>query len=729
MRLTGVERAATGAVLLTAAVLAVCAVGFGIWATLTGNSAAVGMAGVYSFVLAALVTVAGMIGWAVRHHAQAGLASAVDTRLSPPLVERTAGGRVPAGSPAATDDTPVVVGEIPQEPPGFQPRADMLAAFEEPGPHSRVSVVHAVTGMRGVGKTHLAAAYARARLSERWRLVAWINAEDIGGVLAGLTATAAALGLGDSGGDAAAGLAVRHRLEVDGHRCLLVFDNATDPALLRPFIPAVGVAQVIITSNQQSMADLGAGVPVEVFSEQEALAFLTERTGRQDADGALALTKELGCLPLALAQAAAVIADQHLDYSTYLDRLRRKPVDELLTPVSASQYPRGVAAAVLLSLDRARAGDDSGVCQAVMNLLAVLSPAGIRRAFIHAAGELGVLGSDSGPPEAPREVVDRALARLAGTSLLTFSVDGSAVSAHRLVARVVREQLVTEGKLTAVCTAASRLLDAQAELLRDNWHENRAAVRDLVEQIMALQESSGGDPAGGELARDMIRLRCWAFGLLYRLGDSVAQCILIGEPLLADQEHLLGPDHPNTLESRGNLAEAYRAAGQNAKAITLIEQNLDREQRVLGPDHPGTLNSRGNLALAYQDDGRLAEAVELHEQNVADRERVQGTDDPDTLNARNNLAEAYRDDGRFAEAVELHERNLADRERVLGGDHPDTLESRANLAEAYRDGGRLAEAVVLHERNLADCERVLGADHPDTLTARRHLAEARAVPG
>jgi hypothetical protein len=36
------------------------------------------------------------------------------------------------------------------------------------------------------------------------------------------------------------------------------------------------------------------------------------------------------------------------------------------------------------------------------------------------------------------EVADRVLARLAGTSLLTFTLDGSTVSAHR---RVIRENL------------------------------------------------------------------------------------------------------------------------------------------------------------------------------------------------------------------------------------------------------------------------------------------------
>ncbi len=656
----------------------------------------------------------------------------------------------------------LAVGAIPREPPGFQPRADLLAELDDAVAGALAPC--SVTGVPGAGTTQLAAAYARAALARGGRLVAWVSARDRGSLLGGLAAVADAAGLSGGGsgpGSADRGQLVRRWLETDGERCLLVFDDVADPEVVRPYLPAGGAARVIVTSHRGP--DLGTGVKVEAFSAEEALAFLAGRAGRADA-AAGQVAAELGHLPLALAPAAAVIAGRQLEPGTYLDQLRARPAGP--HPAGDEEYPPAAAQAVRLSLDAAREADPGGMSAGLMAFISVLSGGGVRRDLLHSAGQLGALGGR----RVAAGQVDDALEQAARWSLLTFSLDGQVILVSRLVTQVIRDGLARGRRLAAVCRGAAAVLESRAQALAGS--PDRPAVRDIPGQVTALAEAarplSGADEA---LTRILLRLRFLALYHLIELGDSAEQAIMMGEPLTVDLERMLGPDHHDTLNSRNSLAAAYQAADRPADAIALFEQilvtrerflgpehpdtlttqnnlafgyqaagraeearllfelTLAARERLLGPGHPSTLISRGNLAAAYRDEGRADDALRLFEQTLAGREAVLGTEHPDTVTSRVNLVAAYRDAGRIADAIPLLEQILATRERALGSGHPSTLAARNNLAAAYRETGRVAEAIPLFEQTLAECERRYGADHPRTLRVRKGLARARESAG
>jgi hypothetical protein len=157
--------------------------------------------------------------------------------------------------------------------------------------------------------------------------------------------------------------------------------------------------------------------------------------------------------------------------------------------------------------------------------------------------------------------VDEALGQLADASLLTFSGDGSTVSAHRLIKRVARERRAYDGTLAAIGARTCELLSAVTRSLNQPW-QNRATARDTIQQVIAMNDHLspylGDDHAA--VAEELLGLRRWALWCMNDLGDSTIQAIEYGKPVVAECERVLGDTHPDTLTSRNNLAYAYREA-------------------------------------------------------------------------------------------------------------------------------------------------------------------------
>ncbi|WP_112267948.1 FxSxx-COOH system tetratricopeptide repeat protein [Lentzea terrae] len=594
-------------------------------------------------------------------------------------------------------DEQVVVGLIPHEPPNFQ-LPDQVAQLAVMG--GSICVVCAVTGQRGVGKTQVAAAYARQRVRDGW-LVAWTGAESTDLVQAGMVNLAERLKLYRPDDDAETTAArVRDHLQTINKPALLVFDNVEKMDAIRPYLPAAGTIQVVLTSTIRGADRLGLPVPVDVFDMETSLRFLREATGLNDLSGARELAVEVGCLPLALAQAAARIRAAGWSYATYLDRFRKFPVDRYLTRRDGDSYPHGAATTILIALEPFKASE-------LLETLAMLSPDGVSHEVLAAGRNV--------------TSVDDELEQLSEASIVEFAGAGSlTVIIHRLVQRVIRDHRRMDGAYEKI-VARERDRLGRLTIERSEAWSLRGRGDELVRQIDALW--SNIDPqchVQDELAR-LIQLRRWAIDHLIAT-ESIARAVVLAEILYSDSQAHTGIDGHETLASAARLVTAYRCAGRLREAITLGGHSLVSCRRTLGDDHSQTLIAVNNLALAYESAGEPEKAIPLVEQSLATHQRILGADHPDTLTAVNNVGLVYASAGQSNMAIPLYEKNLADRKRILGEEHLGTFISANNLAFAYKETGQLGKAVTLFEQTFAARRRKLGYDHPDTLISAYNLA-------
>ena len=580
-----------------------------------------------------------------------------------------------------------------------------------------------LTGMRGSGKTQLAAAVA-ARCEEEWPLVAWINAASRKDLVADLYEFALRAGI-NAPQDVPPDTIIRRFLNqlrsADATDRLFVFDNVENLDDLKDLTPeGNGIRAIITTTRHLDWASLGwLPTTVGVFDREQSISLLCERTGDTHRDAANQIADALGDLPVAVAQAAATAKWGGYTLSDYLDRLSNHPLESSISRLEGDDYPDAVGVALFMAYEQAleqlrtKHPQQESIATSLIGILSLLAASGVPTHWFLE------LKNDS-------DAVRDTLSSLKRSSILQESIDGEKTIIHRLQGQVYRETYLSDQEnFSEARTHTTNLLNEIDVDQLENFEQQRQETRHLVEQISAATSQDHSHPLFSD--PDFATL----------LATTIRNAADLGMPQLAltltdsvtRAGDTLGPDHPSTLASRNNLAGAYRDAGRLDEAIALYEQNLNDRTRILGPHHPDTLASRNNLAGAYQDAGRLDEAIALYEQNLNDRTRIQGPHHPDTLTTRNNLAYAYQDAGRLDEAIALYEQTLTDRTRIQGPHHPDTLTSHHNLASAYDNAGRLDEAIALYEQTLEDRTRILGPHHPRTLISRNNLAYAYQAAG
>ena len=480
--------------------------------------------------------------------------------------------------------------EAPSQPVRLAPRPVFLAGRERllaeldarltAGPGPSGPRLMALYGLGGAGKTSVAIEYAHRHLAGAG--VCWqFPAEDPAVLAAEFAVLAAQLGareIVDSRDPVAAVHAVLARQQAGW---LLIFDNAPDRASIEPFVPPAGPGRVLITTQNQHWPP-GQALEVPVLDQDVAADFLVSRTGDPDRAAAGDLAAEVGGLPLALEQAAAYIQATGTTLAGYLPLFRVRQAD-LLARGEATGHPAHVAATLGLALSRL--ADEAPAAAGLLRVLAFLAPDPVPVSLLltNQAADLpgpevaGTIRPLLGDPVAAGDAITAlrrySLASPAGNGLLLV---------HRLVQAMTRAQLTAHQAAQwrqAAAVLVKKAVPADTELPAA-WPVCAAllpharAVLDLtsdgMRQIAQYLANSGSYRA----ARDL--------------------CQLITDAHTAHDDY--GPEHPQTLATRGDLAHLTAQAGDAAGARDQFAALLPIAERVQGAGHPPTLVTRGNLA-------------------------------------------------------------------------------------------------------------------------------------
>ena len=613
----------------------------------------------------------------------------------------------------------------------FLGRDDALADIDAALAHGEGRVaITALHGLRGIGKTVLAAAYAERHRGD-YRATWWVRAQSEQPLRADLVALGIRLGwVGADATEEPALADVMEKLRDEGEGILLVFDNAISAEGVRPYLPRGGAAHVLITSTSHAWRSIAKPVEIRLWPNETGADYLLACTGRDNERAAAeALSEALGGLPLAHAQAGAYCEWLGLSLGAYHKRLEAEPArfldDIRLTPAGYHEG-RTVTRTFALAIEEA----------------AKLNPAA-EPLIAHAA----LLAPDPIPlflfAEAREKFGEPLATALAGDGL------DEVVAALRTFALVDREAIVDE-RDAAITTDAIRLhrlvrevasarraggaredmrralVAALAAVYPEDGHSNPASwprCALLTPHLLASCETEpDDDDAGAQCASLLNRAASYFHGCAAYAGARP-----LFDRALAIREKMLGPGHPDTAESLNNLAELLRVTNRLSEAEPLIRRALAIREKMLGPGHPDTAESLSNLALLLRATKRLNEAEPFIRRALAIDEKSYGSDHPVVAMDLNNLAALLYDTNRLSEVEPLIRRALAISERSLGPDHPDVAIRLHNLAELLRVTNRLSEAEPLFRRALAISERSLGPDHPTVAIRLHNLAELLRV--
>ncbi|ODA79810.1 hypothetical protein RJ55_05406 [Drechmeria coniospora] len=648
---------------------------------------------------------------------------------------------------------------VPYPKPGsFIGRDSILQKLEETLQTAPSQPRIALLGVGGIGKTHIALAYAH-QFSGRYpdRSVFWVHAtseDSFHQAYASIAQDCQMPGYDDPDADVLS--LVKSSLESRNNGSwLLIIDDVNDNYMLgssqneqeanpsaekrdlASLVPGCPHGYVLVTTRNTGAAVMLAqgGPVVEVGQMQEQES---EELIRAGLDGVDVTAEDVGLLstrlahfPLALAQAVAYIKTNIVSIGRYLQLLDESHVR---MPSVLSNHPGNLgrvvgkpkAFALTWEISFNQMKKKNSLAHDLLSLMSFLHQDSIPLILLlhYKERRRGQPGASVARCKDPSEdaQLQEALSLLKDFVFL-WEENQDSLAMHSLVQSATRDMLQTKG-LTSHFAGEAML--AISELYPYGTYESRKVCGAYLPHVHAVLRY---DLAGTKVERiaKASLLHNAAGYLVYRGQWNVAE--EFQRQAVEMKEKLFGKNHASTLSSMANLASTYDFNGRWNDAEALQADVLGRRKQALGGDHPHTLASMVSMASTYNHQGRWTDSEALLTKVLELRMNRLGAEHADTLASMASLASTYNLQGRWKEAESLQEQVLRTRRRLLGEEHPLTLASKAGLAAIYDNQGRWEAAERLQTEVLETRKSVLGERHPETLACIASLASTYSKQG
>ena len=594
---------------------------------------------------------------------------------------------------------------VPPRNPDFTGRRQLMTKMHRMlHPRERHTTVApiAIHGLGGVGKTSLAAEYARLYQKE-YAGVWWAPAESRAVLLGSLAEFAGVLDprLADGKEAEKTVKAGFEKLAEGAVPWLLIYDNVRNRDDIADLTPDAG-ARLVLTTRWTDWSGYAEEFPIDVLAAEAAADLLLKHTGRSDREGATRLASALGCLPLALHQAGGYAKLTGITFDGYAQRCQ-----ELIAraPWGAVRQPT-VRGTFTIAIEKAIA--ECPATDALLAFLAVLASERVRLDLV----------DDTILPEDKRS---EALMALSAVSLIAqdpFPDGTEAISIHRLVREAMKWRLEQSQRLgPTIDKAVARLADAFPD---DGFMEPKSAPRckQLLPHALTLcQIAQEGKHTTVALAQ-----------LLDAAANYLNGCseYAPAEPLyrsaIAIGESLLGPDHRSIGEWKNNLGNLLLNSGRNREAEIAYREAILIGTKADGGETPRIATRINNLGVVMLRSGQYPLAEELFRKAIAISEKAYGPRNRHVAARINNLAVVLAKTNRLAEAEELHRRAIALGSATLGEDHPRVTYWRTELANAIRAAQRYDEAEAIYRDAIARLVEIHGDAHLSVGNTRDELA-------